>query len=152
MHTKQFKIVLLSTDAEVKGMMEERLTYLVGQIGSMEKVVQYYKKDSEEDFRTYFADILKEGKLTSEMTKKIVDAVEITPEEVRNYFKNIPKDDLPTFGVELEVAQIVVEPKVSQEDKQKVIDRLNEFKKEIQEGSSFSTKAVLYSQDPGFKS
>lgn len=138
---------IVVTDAEVKSMMEERLNYMVGQIGSMEKVVKYYKKDSEEDFRTYFADILKEGKLTSEMTKKIVDAVEITPEEVRNYFKNIAKEDLPTFGVELEVAQIVVEPKVSPEDKQKVIDRLNEFKKEIQEGASFAGKVVLYSQD-----
>ncbi len=140
---------IVVTDSEIKGMMEDRLHYMVEQIGSMEKVIQYYKKDSEEEFRSYFSDILKEGKLTSEMQKKIVDAVEITPEEVRNYFKTIPKNDLPFFGVELEVAQIVVTPKVSAEDKQKVIDRLNGFKKEIEEGSSFSTKAVLYSQDPG---
>ncbi|MEM8520441.1 peptidylprolyl isomerase [Flavobacterium sp. PL12] len=143
---------IVVTDSEVKGMMEERLTYMVDQIGSLEKVIQYYKKDSEEEFRSYFSDILKEGKLTSEMQKKIVDAVEITPEEVRNYFKTIPKSDLPFFGVELEVAQIVITPKVSAEDKQKVIDRLNGFKKEIEEGSSFSTKAVLYSQDPGSRS
>ena len=137
------------TDSEVKSMMEERLNYMVEQIGSMDKVVQYYKKNSEEDFRSYFFDILKEQKLTSEMQKKIVDEVQITPEEVRNFFKKIPTADLPVFGVELEVAQIVVTPKVSDEEKQKVIDKLNEFKKEIQEGSSFSTKAVLYSQDPG---
>ena len=137
------------TDSEVKSMMEERLNYMVEQIGSMDKVVQYYKKNSEEDFRSYFFDILKEQKLTSEMQKKIVDDVQITPEEVRNFFKKIPTADLPMFGVELEVAQIVVTPKVSDEEKQKVIDKLNEFKKEIQEGSSFSTKAVLYSQDPG---
>lgn len=140
---------IVVTDAEVKGMMEERLSYMVEQIGSLDKVVKYYKKDSEEEFRTYFSDILKEGKLSSEMQKKIVDKVEITPEEVRNYFKTIPKEDLPFFGVELEVAQIVVTPKVSDADKQKVIDKLNGFKKEIEEGSSFSTKAVLYSQDPG---
>ncbi|WP_426064399.1 peptidylprolyl isomerase [Flavobacterium sp. DSP2-3-1] len=143
---------IVVTDAEVKGMLEDRLNYMIEKIGSMEKVVQFYKKDSEEEFRTYFSDILKEGKLTSEMQNKIVDAVEITPEEVRNYFKTIPKDDLPFFGVELEVSQIVVTPKVSAEDKQKVIDRLNGFKKEIEEGSSFSTKAVLYSQDPGSRS
>jgi peptidyl-prolyl cis-trans isomerase SurA len=95
---------------------------------------------------------LKEGKLSSEMQKKIVDAVEITPEEVRNYFKTIPTADLPFFGVELEVSQIVITPKVSDADKQKVIDKLNVFKKEIEEGSSFSTKAVLYSQDPGSRS
>ncbi len=137
------------TDSEVKSMMEERLNYMVEQIGSIDKVVQYYKKNSEEDFRSYFFDILKEQKLTSEMQKKIVDDVQITPEEVRNFFKKIPTTELPVFGVELEVAQIVVTPKVSEDEKQKVIDKLNEFKKEIQEGSSFSTKAVLYSQDPG---
>jgi peptidyl-prolyl cis-trans isomerase SurA len=141
------------TDAEVKGMMEERLNYMVEQIGSIEKVVAYYKKESVEDFKTYFFDILKENKLTSEMQKKIVDAVEITPEEVRNFFKTIPKDELPLFGAEMEVAQIIVTPKVSEADKQKVIDKLNEFKKEIQSGeSSFATKAVLYSQDPGSRS
>ncbi|WP_269241948.1 peptidylprolyl isomerase [Flavobacterium limnophilum] len=138
------------TDSEVKSLMEERLNYMVEQIGSMEKVVKYYKKSSEEDFRTYFFDILKEQKLTSEMQKKIIDGVEITPEEVRNFFKKIPVADLPVFGAEMEVAQIVVTPKVSDAEKQKVINKLKEFKKEIQEGgSSFATKAVLYSQDPG---
>lgn len=138
------------TDSEVKSLMEERLGYMVEQIGSMDKVVKYYKKSSEEEFRTYFFDILKEQKLTSEMQKKIIEAVEITPEEVRNFFKTIPKEDLPVFGAEMEVAQIIVTPKVSDVEKQKVIDKLNEFKKEIQEGgSSFATKAVLYSQDPG---
>lgn len=138
------------TDSEVKSLMEERLSYMVEQIGSMEKVVKYYKKSTEEEFRTYFFDILKEQKLTSEMQRKIIDGVEITPEEVRNFFKTIPKDELPVFGAEMEVAQIVVTPKVSDAEKQKVINKLKEFKKEILEGgSSFATKAVLYSQDPG---
>lgn len=137
------------TDGEVKSLMDERLAYMVEQIGSMEKVIQYYKKNNEEEFRSYFFDVLKENKLTDEMRKKIVEAVEITPEEVRNFFKSIPKDDLPVFGAEMEVAQIIVTPKVSDADKQKVIDKLNEFKKDIQAGSSFATKAVLYSQDPG---
>jgi peptidyl-prolyl cis-trans isomerase SurA len=138
------------TDSEVKSMMEEQLSRMVEQIGSMDKVVKYYKKNSEEEFRTYFFDILKEQKLTSEMQKKIIDGVEITPEEVRDFFKKIPTADLPVFGAEMEVAQIIVTPKVSDVEKQKVIDKLNEFKKEIQEGgSSFATKAVLYSQDPG---
>lgn len=140
------------TDSEVKSMMDDRLNYMIDQLGSLEKVVAYYKKNSEEEFRTYFFDILKEGKLTSEMQKKIVDEVEITPEEVRNFFKTIPASDLPLFGAEMEVAQIVITPKVSDVEKQKVIDRLNGFKKEIQEGSSFATKAVLYSQDPGSRS
>ncbi|HQK40222.1 MAG TPA: peptidylprolyl isomerase [Flavobacterium alvei] len=138
------------TDSEVKSMMDERLSYMVEQIGSMDKVVKYYKKNTEEEFRSYFFDVLKEQKLTSEMQKKIIDEVDITPEEVRDFFKKIPTADLPVFGAEMEVAQIVVTPKVSEAEKQKVIDKLNEFKKEVQAGeSSFATKAVLYSQDPG---
>jgi peptidyl-prolyl cis-trans isomerase SurA len=140
---------IIVSDAEVRSMMEERLNYMTQQVGDINKVVAYYKKNSVEEFKTYFADILKEQKLASEMQKKIVDAVEITPEEVRNFFKKIPKEELPTFGAEMEVAQIVVEPKVSAEDKQKVKDRLSAIRKDVLEGSSFATKAVLYSQDPG---
>jgi peptidyl-prolyl cis-trans isomerase SurA len=140
---------IVVSDAEVKSMMEERINYMVENVGSMEKVLKYYKKDNEEDFKSYFFDILKENKLTSEMQRKIVDAVEITPEEVRTFFKKIPQSELPVFGAEMEVAQIVVTPKVTQEEKQVVIDRLKQFKKEVQEGASFATKAVLYTEDPG---
>ncbi|WP_269221978.1 peptidylprolyl isomerase [Flavobacterium sp. IMCC34518] len=140
---------IIVSDAEVKGMMDERLGYMLEQVGSMEKIVKFYQKESEEDFRTYFFDVLKEQKLTGEMTNKIIDKVEITPEEVREFYKKIPKADLPLFGAELEVAQIVIKPKVTDADKQKVIDKLNSFRKECLEGASFATKAVLYSEDPG---
>ncbi|MEA9411680.1 peptidylprolyl isomerase [Flavobacterium sp. PL02] len=143
---------IIVSDAEVKGMMDERLNYMVQQIGDINKVVQYYKKNSVEEFKTYFADILKEQKLASEMQKKIIDGVEITPEEVRNFFKKIPESELPTFGAEMEVAQIVVNPKISDVEKKKVIDRLNGIKKDVEDGASFATKAVLYSQDPGSSS
>ncbi|CAA9203016.1 peptidylprolyl isomerase [Flavobacterium collinsii] len=138
---------IVVSDAEIRSIMEDKLSTMTQQVGDINKVVAYYKKNSVEEFKTYFADILKEQKLASEMTKKIVDAVEITPEEVRNFFKKIPKEELPTFGAEMEVAQIVVEPKVSKEDEQKVVDKLNAMRKDILAGSSFATKAVLYSQD-----
>lgn len=143
---------IIVTDDEVKSKMEEQLGYMVEQLGSMDKVVKYFKKSNEEEFRTDLFEIIKMNKLTDDMRRKIVDEVEITPEEVRNFFKKIPANELPVFGAEMEVAQIVVTPKVSQEDKQKVIDKLKEFKKEVLEGSSFATKAVLYSQDPGSSS
>ena len=102
---------IVVTDDEIKKMMDERINYMVEQIGSMDKVVQYYKKNTVEDFKTYFFDILKENKLTEEMQRKIVDAVEVTPEEVRMFFKKIPTTELPVFGSEMEVSQIVVIPK-----------------------------------------
>tara|TARA_B100001063_G_scaffold126525_1_gene118222 strand:+ start:1 stop:936 length:936 start_codon:yes stop_codon:yes gene_type:complete len=87
------------------------------------------------------------------MQTSIIDEIEITPEEVRVFFENIPRYDLPIFGAELEISQIVVKPEVSQEDKNKIIQRLQSIKNDVVvNGSSFATKAILYSQDPGSRS
>jgi peptidyl-prolyl cis-trans isomerase SurA len=139
-------------DKEVNSKLDEQVSYMVEQLGSMEKVIQYFKKSNEQDFRAELFDIIKVNKLAGEMQKKVIDEVIITPEEVRNFFKAIPKADLPVFGAEMEVAQIVVKPAVSPEAKQKVIDQLKAIKKEVQEGSSFFGKAVLYSEDKGSSS
>lgn len=143
---------IVVSDADVNTKLDEQVNYMVEQLGSMEKVVQYFKKPNEAEFRSDLFEIIKINRLTSEMQKKIVDQVIITPEEVRNFFKKIPKDDLPVFGAEMEVAQIVIKPVVSKESKQAVIDKLKEIKKEVQDGSSFYGKAVLYSEDPGSSS
>ena len=137
------------TDDEVKAKMDEQINYMVEQLGSMDKVVQYFKKPNEADFRADLSEIIRMNKLASEEQRKVVDKVEITPEEVRTFFKKIPTSELPVFGAEMEVAQIVIKPRITIDEKQKVIDKLKEFKKEVMEGASFSTKAVLYSQDPG---
>jgi len=136
-------------DEEVKEKLTEQMSYMLEQLGSMEKVLQYFKKDTEDEFRTELFDIIKTNKLTAEMQRKIVDAVEITPEETRSFFKSIPQNDLPLFGAEMEVAQIVVTPKISDEEKQRVIARLKELKAEVLAGSSFKTRAVIYSDDRG---
>lgn len=143
---------IIVTDAQVKEKLNKQLDYMTEQLGSMDKVVKYFKKNSEEEFRADLFDIIKMNALTEEMQRKIVDKVEITPEEVRTFFKKIPADELPVFGAEMEVAQIIITPKVSEEEKQKVINQLKGFKKEVEEGASFFSKAVLYSQDPGSRS
>ena len=76
------------------------------------------------------------------MQAKIVEDIEVTPEEVREFFNKIPEDERPIFGTELKVAQIVVEPEITEEEKQKVIDRLKEFKADvIENGASFTFKS-----------
>lgn len=144
---------IVVTDAEINSSMEEKIDYMLEQSrGSMNDIVKFYKKNSEEEFRRSFFESLKMNELTKRMTNSIVEKVEITPEEVRNFYVNIPKAELPIISDEVEIAQIVIYPKITQAEKQKVIDKLNEFKKDIIAGSSFYSKAVLYSQDPGSKS
>lgn len=143
---------IIVTDAEVKEKLNRQLDYMVEQLGSMDKVVKYFKKDNEEDFRNDLSDIIRMNSLTDEMQRKIVEEVEITPEEVRTFFKKIPKEELPVFGAEMEVSQIVIKPRVTEDEKQRVITQLKQFKQEVLEGASFFSKAVLYTQDPGSKS
>ena len=140
---------IIVRDEEIKEKLNEQVSYMVEQLGSIEKVVQYFKKSNEDEFRTELFDIIKMNKLGGEMQKKIVDAVEITPEETRNFFKAIPTPDLPIFGAEMEVAQIVINPVITPEEKQRVITRLKEIKSEVLAGASFKTRAVIYSDDRG---
>ena len=116
--------------------------------GSIEKLLKLYDKPDEKSLRDEMFEINKNNELSRKMQSKIIENVEITPEEVREFFNKIPKEQRPTFGTELKVAQIVVEPKVSEEEKQRVIDQLKQFRADVLEnGASFRSKVVLYSDD-----
>lgn len=144
-HAIQDSIIV--SDAEVNETMNKQIDYFVEKLGSEEQMVTYFKKKSIDAFRTELSEMIKNQKLTEQMQKKIIESVQITPEEVKQYFSAFKKEDLPIFGAEMEVAQIVIKPEISQAEKQKVIDKLKALKKEIQDGSSFYSKAVLYSED-----
>ena len=141
------------SDQEVYDYVDQSISYFIEQLGSIEKVLEFYKKSTEISFRQELFEINKTQKLSSLMQTSIVDDVEITPEEVRQFFESIPKIDLPVFGTELEISQIVIQPKVSDQEEKRIINQLLSFKSDVEErGLSFSSKAILYSQDPGSRS
>lgn len=150
-HAIQDSVIV--TDAQVNEQVGRRIDYFTEQLGgSTDKMVAYFKKKNLEVFKSDLFEIVKNEQLIEQMRKKVIDGVEVTPEEVRQFYTKFSKEDLPIFGAELEVAQIVIKPKISEEDKQKVIDRLKAIKKDVQDGASFYSKAVLYSEDPGSNS
>jgi len=133
--------------------VDQTIDYFISQLGDIDKVLEFYKKEDEQTFRQELFEINKVNQLSQKMQSKIVDEIEITPEEVKQFFNNIPRYDLPIFGAELEISQIVVKPEVSEAEKKKVIDRLESIRDDVViNGSSFATKAILYSQDPGSRS
>ena len=137
-------------NSQIYSYVDRTIDYFVDQLGSIDKVLQFYKKNDEQTFRSELFEINKVRQLSELMQNKIVEEIEITPEEVRQFFFSIPKYERPVFGAELELAQIVVNPKVSEDEEQKVIRRLETIKNDVVvNGSSFATKAILYSQDPG---
>ena len=138
------------SDTEIYSYVDQSIEYFTEQLGSLDKVLEFYNKKDELSFRDELYELNKIQKLSQLMQSKIVDDVEVTPEEVRLFYESIPFADLPVFGTELEISQIVIEPNVSDEEKNRVIDLLNSFKNDVEEkGLSFASKAILYSQDPG---
>ena len=136
------------SDNDIREGVNRRIDFLVEQLGDIKKVVDFYHKDDEQSLRDELFEILRQNELSSRMKAKIVENIEVTPEEVKQFFNKIPKDELPTIGTELEIAQIVIEPKAPQSEIDKVIEQLKEIKKDVLEnGTSFSTKAILYSAD-----
>lgn len=141
------------SQGEVSDRVNQTLDYFVQQLGGIEKVLKFYNKEDEVSLRNEIGENIKINLLAQRMQSKVVEDVEITPEEVRQFFDKIPEDERPVFGVELEIAQILIEPKASEEEVQKVINKLKDMKRDIEEnGSSFGTKAILYSQGPSRKS
>ncbi|WP_232622962.1 peptidylprolyl isomerase [Pareuzebyella sediminis] len=144
---------LLVSDDEVAATTDRQIQGFVQQIGSMEKLLKFYKKEDEASLREDINKINKLRMLSEKMQSNIVEKIEITPEEVRQFFNKIPEDERPVFGAEMEIAQIVKQPKPTEEEKQKVIDKLNAIKADVEDNdASFSVKAILYSKDPGSKS
>nr|WP_297918172.1 peptidylprolyl isomerase [uncultured Allomuricauda sp.] len=144
---------LLVSDEQVNAQSDRQIQQLVAQVGSMEKVLKFYKKPDIESFRKELFDINKLRMLSEKMQAKIVEELEVTPEEVRQFFNKIPEEERPIFGAELEIAQIVKQPTAPEEEKQKAINRLKQIKQDVEENdASFNVKAILYSQDPGSKS
>lgn len=142
---------LVVTDEEVESQLDQSVRYFVAQFGSKEEVekvagktIYQIKDDARESVR--------ERKLAEAMQKKIVDNINVTPTEVKNYFDKIPKDSLPFFESEVEVGQIVLYPKASRDLEQFMISELNRYKKEIESKQmTFDQAARRYSEDPGSK-
>lgn len=150
-HAEQDSLVV--SDAEINDYVGRTIDYFVQELGSMEKVLEFYKKSDELSFRSELFDINRVQQLSQKMQSKIVEEIEVTPEEVRTFFDKIPTDQRPVFGAELEIAQIVVEPKSTDVEIERTIRLLETMRNDVLEnGSSFSSKAILYSQDPGSRS
>lgn len=139
----------LQVDEErIRSYMDQQVGAMIEQMGSEEALVEFYRKESMDALRDELFFHHKTNQLSEMMQSSVIEDVEVTPEEVRQFFYGIPEEDRPYISTEVELAHIIFEPKISEANKQSVIDRLNEMRDDVLEGkSSFSTLAVLYSKD-----
>lgn len=144
----QAKIDSIEADEkQVDQQVEMRLSYMVGQIGSKEKLAEYFMKDYE-DIRTELKDMVRTQQLVQQVQNKIVGHVQSTPAEIRKFVNNLPEDSLPNIPNQVEVQILTVEPFITKEEIEEVKDKLRDFQKRCDDGStSFSTLAIFYSED-----
>ena len=137
------------TDDQVEAQMDQRIRYFIARIGSQEKMEEQFGKSMME-IKDEVRQAVKDQMLQEQVQSKIMQNVTVTPKEVKDFFNEIPKDSLPTVSPTFEIVQIVKRPPISIDEKLQVKDRLYQIRKRILDGeSSFSTMAVLYSEDPG---
>ena len=109
--------------------------------------------DSIEDLKSEIYNVEKENMLIQREQAKITEKVDVTPEEVRLYFNGLKdKGELPEIPAEVEIAQIVLKAIPSKEEDDRIIEKLNEIKTQIEEGANFKMKAIINSDDPGVTS
>ncbi len=129
--------------------VEQRIAWLTEVIGSKERMEEQYNKTSTQ-IRETMRENVREGLMVQEMQKKIVGDIKLTPSEVRNYFNNLSQDSIPFVPTQVEVQIITREPKVKEEEIERVKKELRDFTERINKGeTTFSTLARLYSEDPG---
>lgn len=140
------------SEEEIDAELDNQIRMFIQQYGSkdiLEEIAGKTVYQIKEDFRDGF----REKKLSEEMQKKIVDAIKITPTEVKAYYNKIPKDSLPFYESEVEVSQIVIHPKANKDVEEYISKQLYDYRKQAEEGGAakFDQLAKLYSEDPAVK-
>ncbi|MBQ8674076.1 MAG: peptidylprolyl isomerase [Bacteroides sp.] len=138
------------SESEVIRMLDSRINYYIANIGSREKMEEYFNKTSTQ-LRETLRESIREELKVSKMRDKLMGDVEvkITPAEVRRYFNKLPQDSIPFIPTQVEVQIITQQPKVPLEEIEDVKRRLREYTERVNKGESFSMLARLYSEDRG---
>jgi len=140
------------SDAEIAGMTDQRIEYFRSQLNgaSDQEIADVYRMENIQQVRDELNIINRDELLANRMQQRLTEDVQITPEEVRQFFARIPENERPVFNVEVEIARIVVKSKPSEESIQETIAKLNEYRDDVlNNGANFAAKATLFSEDVG---
>jgi peptidyl-prolyl cis-trans isomerase SurA len=135
------------SESTVMNQVENRLNFFISQIGSKEKMEEYFRKNTpalREDLRIMF----REQMIIQQMQQKLVGDIKSTPADVRRFFNNLPVDSIPMVPAQVELQIISFEPPVPIEEINRVKERLRDFTERVNSGTTdFSVLARLYSED-----
>ncbi|MBO7069357.1 MAG: peptidylprolyl isomerase [Prevotella sp.] len=134
-------------DTEISPWVEQEINEKILLAGSKEKLEEYMQMSMSQIREEYFEQFKNELTMRR-MREKLTEDVKVTPAEVRRYFKDMPEDSLPLIPTQVEVQLLVQQPRIHQEEIDRVKNTLREYAERVNSGStSFATLARLYSED-----
>ena len=137
------------SDATVDQQVDSRIRYFVSQIGSKEKLEEYFNKPMSK-IKEEMANNVRDQLLMQQMQQHIVSGVRISPQDVKRFCDKMPKDSIPNLPEKVEVQVIGLFPEVTSAEEERIKSQLRDFREKIESGTyQFSTLAILYSEDRG---
>ncbi len=147
-HHAKLDSVIISPE-ELDNNLDFRISQVLRQMNGDEEFFEQYYGMTVETMRGNLREDLEQQLLAERMQQTLLNEVTITPKEVKDFFYSIPADSLPYLNAEVELAEIVVNPKVNSEEKAKSLKKILEIRQRIIDGSDFGEEAQTYSDDPG---
>ncbi|MGL5895165.1 MAG: peptidylprolyl isomerase, partial [Bacteroidales bacterium] len=130
---------IIVPESQVLMQVEMRMNYFISQIGSKEKLEEYFGK-SYSQIRDEMKTMVRDQSTVQEMQKSLVGSVKVTPSEVRRFFTKLPEDSIPFIPTQVQVQILQLEPKVPQDEVDEIKSRLREYSDRVNNGGSeFST-------------
>ncbi len=127
--------------------VDQRLNYLITNLGSKEKVEEYFRKPISE-FRAQMSDMMRNQYRIQQVQSNLTKDIKVTPSDVQRYFATLPQDSIPFVPLQVECEIITINPRIPQEEIDDIKARLRQYADRVNRGESdFSTLAILYSED-----
>lgn len=146
LHQAKIDSIVVS-ESMVYSQVEARMNYFISEIGSKEKMEEYFKKSATQ-IREDLYTVTKEQMIVQQMQQKLTGDVKLTPNEVRKMYEQMDADSIPIVPETVEVQILTIEPPIKQTEIDRVKSQLREFTERVNSGSTdFSLLARLYSED-----
>lgn len=134
-------------ESSVSGQVDMRMNYYISQIGSKEKMEEYFRKTSSE-IREEMMTMVRNQMIIQQMQSKLTENISPTPAEVRRYYNSLPQDSIPMVPAQVEVQILSLEPQVPLVEVERIKARLREYTERVHSGNAdFGMLARLYSED-----
>ncbi|MCH2043156.1 MAG: peptidylprolyl isomerase [Saprospiraceae bacterium] len=141
---------VLVSDVEVDEQLDSRILQILEYMGGSEEQFVYYYNMTPEEMKERMRDDMRKQLIIQKMQQEISMNQIITPKEVKTFFKRIPKDSLPYFNAEVELDELVIKPKISDEEDKRALTLAENLRKQLVVDSvDFAVLARKYSCDPG---